>query len=136
MTIPTYIQQEQQQVSREQLARSRQAIAEMEHHYNNYEAQMRMMQSNIRTEEDALKYASLMLELNRCRDNLKRHIDSYNELVRIANVQFSTTRISDQVKREIYHFYHSKRYTQMQLAQQYGVDQSTVSKIVNGQPPA
>ncbi|MBT2772120.1 hypothetical protein J7J47_07720 [Halomonas sp. ISL-60] len=136
MTYTTYIQQEQQQVSREELARSRQAITEMEHHYSNYEAQVRMMQNNMKTDEDALKYANLMLELNRCRDNLRRHIDSYNELVRIANVQFPTTRLSDQVKREIYHLYHSNRYTQVQLAQQYGIEQSTVSKIVNGQPPA
>jgi len=128
-------QQQQQQVSREELARARQAISEMERHYSNYETQIRLLQSNMRTEEDAVKYATLVLELNRCRDFLNRHINAYNELIRLANVEFPTSKLSEQAKREIYHFYHSGRYTQTQLAHQYGVQQGTISKIVNGQPP-
>jgi chromosome segregation ATPase len=128
--------QQQQQVSREELARSKQAITELQHHYNSYEAQLRLLQSNMKTEEDSIKYASLMLELNRCRDNLNRHINAYNELVQLANVEFPTNRLSEQAKKEIYHFYHSGRYNQNQLASQYGVQQSTISKIVNGSQPS
>lgn len=127
--------QEQQQISREDLARSQQAIAEMQHHYNTYQAQVNILQNNIITQEDAHRFSGLLLELNRCRDSLNRHIAAYNELVSLANVQFASSRLSDQAKREIYHLYHSGRWTQIQLAGQYGVQQSTISKIVNGQAP-
>ncbi|MBE5213312.1 hypothetical protein IG611_01350 [Pectobacterium sp. A535-S3-A17] len=125
----------EQQITREQLARTRQAVEEMRLHYDNYEQQVRLMQNNIKTDEDAVRYSSLLLELNRGRDNLNRHINSYNEMVRIANLSF-TSRLSDIAKREIYHLYHSGRYTQDQLAAHYGIQQGTVSKIVNGQPPS
>ncbi|MBS3799099.1 hypothetical protein [Pseudoalteromonas sp. BDTF-M6] len=135
MHFEPIIQQQQQQITREELARSKQAITELQHHYNTYEAQVRMLQSNMKTEEDAIQYSTLMLELNRCRENLNRHINAYNQLVQLANVQFPTSRLSDQAKKEIYHFYHSGRYNQVQLASQYGVQQSTISKIVNGPQP-
>jgi hypothetical protein len=38
MQFEPIIQQQQQQVSREELARSKQAITELQHHYNSYEA--------------------------------------------------------------------------------------------------
>ncbi|GAA3705491.1 hypothetical protein GCM10022421_10500 [Oceanisphaera sediminis] len=136
MALEPIIIQQQQQVSREELARSKQAITELQYHYDNYESQLRLLQNNMTTEEDAVQYASLMLELNRCRDNLNRHITSYNQLIQLANVQFPSTRLGDQAKREIYHFYHSGRYTQVELASQYGVQQSTISKIVNGPQPS
>lgn len=135
MQFEPIIQQQQQQVSREELARSKQAITELQHHYDSYEAQLRLLQSNMKTEEDSIKYASIMLELNRCRDNLNRHINAYNELVQLANVEFPTSRLSEQAKKEIYHFYHSGRYNQNQLASQYGVQQGTISKIVNDSQP-
>jgi hypothetical protein len=136
MHFEPIIEQQQQQVSREELARSKQAIAELQHHYNTYEAQLRMLQSSMNTQEDAVKYASLMLELNRCRDSLNRHITAYNQLIQLADVQFPTSRLSDQAKKEIYHLYHSGRYNQIQLASHYGIQQSTVSKIINGPQPS
>ncbi|HFP9398650.1 TPA: helix-turn-helix domain-containing protein [Klebsiella michiganensis] len=124
----------QQQITREQLARTRQALDEMKLHYDNYEAHIRQMQHNIKTPEDSIKFSTHILELNRCRDNLIRHINAYNEMIQISNLQFSS-RLSEQAKTEIYHFYKSGRYTQEQLAAQYGVTQSAISKIVNGSVP-
>ncbi|MDN0008060.1 hypothetical protein QVM88_17385 [Providencia stuartii] len=134
MAIAPFNHVMEQQISREQLARTRQVIEEMQIHYNNYENQVRMMQHNIKNQEDALAYSSHILELNRCRDNIIRHINSYNQMIQLANVQFKSN-LSDQAKREIYHFYHSGRYTQDQLAAHYSVQQSTISKIVNGPAP-
>ncbi|HED3065074.1 TPA: hypothetical protein R4057_002027 [Kluyvera ascorbata] len=134
MAYEPYVFQQQTQVSREELARARQAIHEMEHHLANFENQVRLMQSNVKTDEDAVKFSSALLELNRTKDALQRHVSAYNDMIRIANVEH-TSRLSAQAKREIYHLYHSKRFTQDLLAAQYGVQQSTISKIVNGPMP-
>lgn len=131
MNFEPVIQQQQQQITREELARAKQAITELQYHYNNYESQLRLLQHNMKTPEDALQYSNLMLQLNRSRDDLNRHIQAYNQLIQLANIEFSTAKISEQAKREIYHFYHSGRYNQNQLASQYGVQQGTISKIVN-----
>jgi len=135
MTFQPYSYQQQNEVSREELARTRQTIHEMERHLNNLDRNVRMMQSNVKTPDDAVKYSSALLELNRGKEDLQRHINSYNDMIRIANITH-TSRLSEQAKREIYHLYHSKRYTQDQLAEHYGVQQGTVSKIINGSIPS
>ncbi|WP_152998348.1 hypothetical protein [Pantoea stewartii] len=134
MAFEPYVYQQQTQVSREELARTRQAIHELEYHLTKVDSYVRMMQSTITSPEEMHKYSSAVLELNRGRAELQRHINAYNDMIRIANVTHSS-RLTEQAKREIYHFYHSGRYTQDQLATQYGVQQGTVSKIVNGPVP-
>ncbi|PUE56519.1 hypothetical protein B9Z44_14890 [Limnohabitans curvus] len=56
-------------------------------------------------------------------------------MINLANITFGKT-IPDQCRREISHLYNAGRYTQAQLAAAYGISQSAVSKIINGQIPA
>lgn len=134
MSYEPYMYQQQTQVSREELARTRQTIHEFELHLNRLDQQVRMMQTALNSQDDIQRYSNLLFELNRGRAELQRHIKTYNEMIRLANVTH-TSRLSEQAKREIYHLYHARRYTQDQLALQYGIQQSTVSKIVNGSAP-
>lgn len=126
---------QQQQITREELARARQVIVEMQHHCSVYENQVLMLQRTIKDPKDALELARCIVELNQKKEALDSHIHAYNRLIQLANVEFPNNRLSDQARREIYHLYYSGRYTQVQLAEQYGVQQSTISKIINNPQP-
>ena len=92
------------------------------------------MSMKISTQEESIKYGSLLLELNRSREDLNRYYKSLNEMMQMANFNFGK-RIPEQSKKEIYHYYHAGRYNQNELANQYGVAQGTINKIVNGNSP-
>ncbi|WP_038497454.1 helix-turn-helix domain-containing protein [Janthinobacterium agaricidamnosum] len=122
------------QVQRQEIARIRQLIQEMEFHRNNMYSQLSIMAPRIATPEDQLQYVGLMTKIRETEAALGQHIQYLNQMLALVPMDFSR-QISDQVKREIYHLYHASRYTQEQLAEHYGVSQSTVHRIVTGEPP-
>jgi hypothetical protein len=132
---PSFFQSPVYHIQRHEIARIRQTINDLEQHFNTIYQTATYLGQNLRTHEDTIRYASALLELNQTRDSLQRHYSALNEMIQLANIDFGKT-IPDQSRREIYHLYHAGRYTQAQLATQYQISQSAVSKIVNGLAPA
>jgi hypothetical protein len=129
-----YVQQVTQ-AQRHEIARIRQLISEFEWHLRDLHQRATVIGRTMQTQEDSIKYANLLLELNRTSEALNSHYQSLNQMMQMANFSFGKT-IPDQCRREIYHLYHAGRYTQAQLASQYQISQSAVNKIVNGPVPA
>lgn len=128
-----YIQMEQQN-QRHQIARTRQFIYELEQHTANIHGQLNHLARNL-TPENTLAYTNLLTKFRNSYDQLQNYKNNLVAMMNMMPTEFSKT-ISEQCKREIYHFYHAGRYTQNELANHYGISQSAVSKIVNGDPPA
>ena len=128
-----YTQMEQQN-QRHQIARTRQVIYELEQHTANIHGQLTYLDTNL-TPENALDYTNLLPKFRSSFDELQNYKNNLVALMSMMPIEFSKT-ISEQCKREIYHLYHAGRYTQNELANHYGISQSAVSKIVNGEPPS
>ncbi len=133
---PQYTMQHVQdtQLQRNEIARMQQLIFDTELHLRHLNDNVMYLGRNIRTQEESIRYASLLVELNQTKDYLNSHYQALNNMIQMANLNFSKT-IPEQCRREIYHLYHAGRYTQTQLASQYNVSQSAVNKIVNGAAP-
>lgn len=127
-----YLQMEQQN-QRHQIARTRQFIYELEQHIANIYGQLTYLARNL-TSENAFAYTNLLTEFRNSYDQLQNYKNNLVELMNMMPIEFGKT-ISEQCKREIYHLYHAGRYTQNDLANHYGISQSAVSKIVNGDAP-
>lgn len=127
--------QYQQQIQRHEMARLQQTISEMQWHLNGLYQRATLLGQTMQTEQDRYEYANLLFQLNHTSTALNSHIDYLNQMISMANINFGKN-IPDQCRREIYHLYYAGRYTQSQLAAQYNVSQSAVSKIINGPAPA
>lgn len=129
-----YVQQAQQ-IQRHEVARMQQFIFDLERHVNDLHRHVTYIGQTISTKEESLEYSSLLLKLNQTISSLDSHRETLNQMLILADISFGKT-IPDQSRREIYHYYHAGRYSQAELARQYGISQSAVSKIVNSQAPA
>ena len=123
------------QMQQHEVARMRQFMHELEFHRGNLYQQLNLLAPRISSAEDQLQYAGLIQQIRETEASLAQHHQTLTQLLALVPPE-NSRQISDQVKREIYHYYHVGRYTQEQLASQYGVSQSTVNRIVNGEPPA
>lgn len=125
-----------QQNQRHEIARVRQFVIELEHHLATMHERLIHFGRNVSTAEDSVKYGQLMLEMNQKRVSLESYRNTLVELTAMADGAsgFGKT-LSEQCKREIFHLYATGRYTQEQLAWQYGTTQGTVCKVVNGPSP-
>lgn len=128
-----YVQQAQQ-LQRHEIARMQQLIQDMQCHMSLLQQRLITLGQTMKTREESQEYADKLWELNVTNQNFIKHYEVLNQMIQMANLDFSKT-IPEQCKREIYHLYHAGRYTQEQLAYQYQVSQSAVSKIVNGPAP-
>ena len=128
-----YVQQAQQ-IQRHEVARMQQFVYDLEKHVNDLHRHAAYLGQTISTQEESLEYSSLLLKLNQTINSLESHRETLNQMLLLANVSFGKN-IPDQSRREIYHYYHAGRYSQAELARQYGISQSAVSKIVNSQAP-
>lgn len=133
-SAPAYTQIAQQN-QRHEIARLYQFVYELENHVATLHNQLVYLGQVLSTQEQRMSYAQLLLELNTSNAALDSHRKNLNAMIQMANINFGKA-IPDQCRREIYHLYHAGRYTQAQLAGQYGISQSAVSKIVNDTAPA
>lgn len=133
-TQPTAFYSQAPQVQRHEIARIRQLMHELEQHRANMYQQLSILATQIATPVDQLRYVGLLQKIRETEQSLVDHNTYLAQILTMVPTDFSRN-IPDQVKREIYHLYHASRYTQEQLANQYGVSQSTVNRIVNGEAP-
>lgn len=131
---PAYVQQEQQN-QRHEIARMQQMIAELEHHIATVHDRLAYLGRILRTDEQRQEYTRLLVQVNTALPQLQNYRESLAAMVRMTPMNYGRGSIPEQCRREIYHLYHAGRYTQEQLANQYGCGQSAISKIVNGPPP-
>lgn len=131
---PAYIQNEQQN-QRHEMARMQQIIFELEHHIATVHNRLAYLGRVLSTEEQRLEYVNLLTRLNTAIPHLESYKATLASMMQLAPMSYGKVSIPDQCRREIYHLYHSGRYTQEQLGAQYGCGQSAVSKIVNGPAP-
>lgn len=131
---PAYIQFAQQN-QRHEIARLQQFVYELENYVATAHQRLVYMSSTMQSPEQILEFSQLQLEFNRSYKSLIEHQATLTQMLSLASPSFEK-QISEQCRREIYHLYHAGRYTQAQLAAQYGVSQSAVSKIVNSAAPA
>lgn len=124
-----------QQPARHEIARLQQVIVDLEKHLESVHHQAVLIGQTMKSKEDMEKYTQLVFNLRQGSENLISYKENLSKLLEMANLDFGKG-IPEQCRREIYHFYHAGKYTQSQLANQYGVSQSAVSKIVNGQAPS
>lgn len=129
-----YIQVEQQN-QRHEIARLHQFVVELENYIATLHHRLAYLGQVLATPEQQMEYAQLLMNLNGSMATLHQHRANLNAMITLANLSFGKT-IPEQCRREIFHLYHAGRYTQAQLAGQYGISQSAVSKIVNGPVPA
>lgn len=122
------------QVQRHEIARIRQFMYELTQHRDNMYRQLSMLAPQIATSKQQLEYVGLIQKIRGTEQALTEHNNYLNQMLAMAQPEYSR-QIPDQVKREIYHLYHAGRYTQELLAEQYGVSQSTVHRIVTGDAP-
>lgn len=122
------------QVQRHEIARLQQLIQEAENFNANAYQRLVVLAQNIKTQEDMQAYANLQLQFNMSRNAAMQHYATLQQMLQLANVD-NGKQISEQARREIYHMYHMGRYNQNELAMQYSISQSAVSKIVNGPAP-
>lgn len=122
------------QMQRHEVARIRQFMQDLEFHRNNLYAQLNVLAPRIESAEDQMRYVQLVQEIRNTESSLGQHHQILTQMLNMVPMEFPR-QVSDHVKREIYHLYHAARYTQDQLATHYGVSQSTVNRIVNGDPP-
>lgn len=131
---PAYIQNEQQN-QRHEMARMQQMIYELEHHIATVHNRLAYLGRVLSTEEHRQEYVNLLAQLNTAIPHLESYKATLASMLQMAPMNYGRTAIPDQCRREIFHLYHSGRYTQEQLGVQYGCGQSAVSKIVNGPAP-
>lgn len=131
---PAYVQFEQQN-QRHEIARLQQFVYELENYIATVHQRLVYMGSTLQSHEQVLEYSRLQFEFNQSYKSLREHQTTLSQMISLAAPSFEK-QISEQCRREIYHLYYAGRYTQVQLAAQYGVSQSAVSKIVNGPAPA
>nr|WP_202979401.1 helix-turn-helix transcriptional regulator [Aeromonas hydrophila] len=124
-----------QQNQRHEIARLQQFVYELENYVATVHQRLVYMGSTLSSPEQVLEYSQLQLAFNQSYQSLKEHQSTLSKMLSLAAPSFEKP-ISEQCRREIYHLYYAGRYTQNQLAAQYGVSQSAVSKIVNGPAPA
>ena len=129
-----YVQQAQQ-IQRHEVARMQQFVFDLEKHVNDLHRHVTYIGQTISTQDESIEYSSLLLKLNQTIGSLNTHRQTLNQMLQMADISFGKT-IPDQSRREIYHYYHAGRYSQAELARQYGISQSAVSKIVNSHAPA
>jgi hypothetical protein len=110
-------------------------ICELEHHIATVHDRLAYLGRELSTEEQRLAYVNLLAQLNTAIPQLKAYKETLGSMIQMTAINYGKTAIPDQSRREIYHLYHSGRYTQEQLAVHYGCGQSAVSKIVNGPAP-
>lgn len=122
------------QVQRHEIAQMRQLMHDLEQHRANMYQQLSLLATQIATKEDQLRYVGLLQKIRETEQSLVDHSNYLAQMLSMVPTEFSRN-VPDQVKREIYHLYHAGRYTQEQLANHYGVSQSTVNRIVNGEAP-
>jgi len=128
-----YVQQSQQ-IQRHEVARMQQFVFDLEKHINDLHKHVTYIGQTMSSQEESMKYSSLLLELNKTISSLNTHKQTLNQMLQMSGINFGKT-IPDQSRREIYHYYHAGRFSQAELARQYGISQSAVSKIVNSQAP-
>lgn len=128
-----YVRQAQQ-IQRHEIARMQQFVLDLENHIDTIHQELTLIARTMNSEEDRLKYTTLLLDFNKTIDGLNDHREKLNEMLIMADTNFGKT-IPDLCRREIYHLYHAGRYSQIELANQYDISQSAVSKIVNGGMP-
>lgn len=128
-----YVQQSQQ-IQRHEVARMQQFVFDLEKHINDLHKHVTYIGQTMSSQEESMKYSSLLLELNQTISSLNTHKQTLNQMLQMSDINFGKT-IPDQSRREIYHYYHAGRFSQAELARQYGVSQSAVSKIVNSLAP-
>jgi len=133
-SAPTHLYSPAPQVQRHEIARTRQFMCELEFHRTNMYQQLSILATQISTPEQQLEYVGLLQKIRATEQSLVQHNEHLTKMLAMVPAEFSRT-IPDQIKREIYHLYHAGRYTQEQLATHYGVSQSTVHRIVTGEPP-
>lgn len=133
-TTSTALYSQAFQVQRHEIARIRQFMHELEMHRANLYQQLSILATQIATPEDQLRYVGLIQKIRETEASLSDRQNYLTEILAMVPTEFSRN-IPDQVKREIYHLYHAGRYTQEHLAAHYGVSQSTVNRIVNGEAP-
>lgn len=131
---PAYVQFAQQN-QRHEIARLQQFVYELENYVATVHQRLVYLGSTLRTPEQVMGYSQLQLDFNQSLQSLMQHQATLSQMLSLATPSFEK-QISEQCRREIYHLYHAGRYTQVQLAAQYGVSQSAVSKIVNGPAPS
>ena len=129
----TYIRQAPQ-IQRHEIARMQQFVLDLENHVDTIHQKLTLIARTMSSEEDRLRYTTMLLDFNKTIDSLNEHREKLNEMLSMADTNFGKT-IPEQCRREIYHLYHSGRYSQVELANQYDISQSAVSKIVNGSMP-
>lgn len=127
--FPSNYEQSVQQASREEIAQLNQEIHAINKHIQNRQQNLNYLQQTMKTQEDAVVYATLLLEQNKLIDSVKNYTKKLEDMLRISNFNFGN-KLSNQTKKEIYHLYHSGKYTQVELANQYNTTQSTISKII------
>ena len=129
-----YIQHEQQN-QRHEMARTHQIIFELERHIATVHDRLAYLGRVVSTAEQQQEYVSLLAQLNTAIPSLNTYRSALAAMIRLAPTNYGKVAIPDQCRREIYHLYHSGRYTQEDLGTQYGCGQSAVCKIVNGPMP-
>jgi len=128
-----YLQQAPQ-IQRHEVARMQQFVFDLEKHINDLHQNLTYMGRTMSTTEESVQYSSHLLKLNQTIDSLNTHRQVLNQMLLMSDMNFGKT-IPDQSRREIYHYYHAGRFSQAELARQYQISQSAVSKIVNSQAP-
>ncbi|MBV7439746.1 helix-turn-helix transcriptional regulator [Aeromonas sp. sif2416] len=131
---PAYMQFAQQN-QRHEIARLQQFVYELENYVATVHQRLVYMGSTLSSSEKVFEFSQLQLTFNQSYQSLIEHQKTLSQMLSLAAPSFEK-QISEQCRREIYHLYCAGRYTQVQLAAQYGVSQSAVSKIVNGPAPA
>jgi hypothetical protein len=124
------------QVQQHEVGRIRQCIMELEWQQNNLLSQLNLLATRIVSMDDRLEYARLVGLYNNTQATLGQYVTTLQQMLALIPSDQGRIQISEQTKREIYHFYHASRYTQEALAAQYGISQTSVQRIVTGPPPA
>lgn len=123
------------QVQQHEIGRIRQFITELEFQQKTLISQLTILSTNITSDNDQLQYIQLIQQYNQNKDILSQQVTTLQKMLALFPSDQGRSQISEQTKREIYHLYHAGRYTQEALAIQYGISQTSVQRIVKGQPP-
>ena len=123
----TQEQENRVEVSRTDIARQRRATDDLKMEAERLEKQITraLTNSHYVSDDDVKKIIKKRNELNKLNNNIQEFTQNYTTHSNISS------NLSENEKDQIYHLYKTGLYTQIKLANQFGVTQAAISKICN-----
>ncbi|ABZ78587.1 conserved hypothetical protein [Shewanella halifaxensis HAW-EB4] len=121
-----YIYNQRAEYSQASLRSLKTALLELQNFYNEHfsNLNLRCMSGDISQQEffdEQRKLSSMVWQIK----DLEAKIEQFNQTQGVKRGQ-----LSDSEKNQIYHYYKTGNYTQMQLSQMFGVSQAAISGVL------